>query len=152
MVAFNLDTSPAKAYVYNQGGTVSPFLARLACHLLYLADKHDITLIPTYIPTHLNKEVNYLSQGRLVPEWHLLPHMAQVAFELLGQLEVDLLAFLCINSCQHYKTLESPLPSWDISGELCISSCYISCPVFIQVCRRTCYRSNESSKFQLQFV
>ena len=42
---------------------------------------HGITPIPTYIPTHLNGEANYLSQGSLVPEWHLLPHIAQATFK-----------------------------------------------------------------------
>ena len=31
VVAFHLDNSMAKDYLCNQGGTVSPFLSRLAC-------------------------------------------------------------------------------------------------------------------------
>ena len=67
VVALDLDTSMAKAYLCNQEGTVSPFLSRLACQILSLTDKHGITLIPVYIPTHLNVEANYLSQ-----DWMLL--------------------------------------------------------------------------------
>ena len=62
VVALHLDTITAKAYLYNQGGTVSPFLSRLAWGILALSDKHGITLIPAYIPTHLNVEADYLSQ------------------------------------------------------------------------------------------
>ena len=52
VVALHLDNSiMAKAYLCNQGGTVSPFLSRLACQILSLTDKHGITLIPAYIPT-----------------------------------------------------------------------------------------------------
>ena len=72
VVALHLDNSTAKAYLCNQGGTVSPFLSRLACQILSLTDKHGITLIPAYIPTHLNVEADYLSQDWLLPEWHLL--------------------------------------------------------------------------------
>ena len=61
VVALHLDDSTVKAYLCNQGGTVSPFLSRLACHILSLTNKHDITLIPTYIPTHLNVEADYWS-------------------------------------------------------------------------------------------
>ena len=68
MVALHLDNSTAKAYLCNQGGTVSLFLSRLACQILSLTNKHSITLIPAYIPTHLNVEVDYLSQGQLLPE------------------------------------------------------------------------------------
>ena len=41
---------------------MSTFLSRLACRILSLTDKHGITLIPAYIPTHLNVGANYLSQ------------------------------------------------------------------------------------------
>ena len=46
VVALHLDNSTAKAYLCNQGGTVSPFLSRLACQILCLTNKHGITLIP----------------------------------------------------------------------------------------------------------
>ena len=92
VVALHLDNSTAKAYLCNQGGTVSPFLSRLACQILSLTDKHGITLLPAYIPTHLNVEADHLSWDWLLPEWHLLPKVAQTAFSLWGLPEVDLLA------------------------------------------------------------
>ena len=67
VVALHLDSSTAKAYLYNQEGTVSPFLSRLACWILSLTDKHFITLIPACIPTHLNVEADYLPH-----DWMLL--------------------------------------------------------------------------------
>ena len=92
VVALHLDNSTAKAYLCDQGGTVSHFLSRLACWILSLTDKHSITLIPAYIPTNLNVEANYLSQGQLFPEWYFLSQMAEAAFSLWGLAEVDLLA------------------------------------------------------------
>ena len=106
VVVLCLDNSTAKAYLCNQGGTVSPFLSRLACQILSLTDKHSITLIPAYSPTHPNVQANYLSQGQLLLEWHFLPHIAQVAFQLWGLPEVDLLASSLTSQCQHYYTLE----------------------------------------------
>ena len=82
VVAFHLDNSTSKAYLCNQGDILSPFLSRLACQILSLTGKHSITLIPAYIPTHLNVESDYLSWGWLLPQWHLLSQMAQVAFPL----------------------------------------------------------------------
>ena len=76
VVALHLDNNTVKAYLCNQGGTVSPFLSRLACWILSLTDKHGITLIPACIHTHLNVEAIYLSQDQMLPEWHLLPLMA----------------------------------------------------------------------------
>ena len=109
VVALHLDNSTATAYLCNQGGTVSPFLSRLACQILSLANKHGITLIAAYIPIHLNVEADYLSQDWMLPEWHFLPQMAQAPFHLWGLPEVDLLVSSCSTQCQHYYTLESPL-------------------------------------------
>ena len=110
VVVLHLDNSNAEAYLCNQGGTVSPFLSRLACQILSLTDKHSITLIPAYIPTHLNVEADYLSQDWMLLEWHLLPQVAQAAFHLWGLPEVDLLTSSHCPQCQHYYTLQSPLP------------------------------------------
>ena len=107
VVALHLDNSTAKAYLCNQGGTVSPFFSRLDCQILSLTNKHGITLLPAYIPTHLNVEADYLSWDQLLPEWHLLH---QVAFCLWGLPEVDLLASSHSTQYNHYFTLETPLP------------------------------------------
>ena len=106
MVALHLDSITAKAYLCNKGGTVSPFLSRLACWILSLTNKYSITLIPAYIPTHLNVKANYW----MLPEWHLLPQVAQLAFQPWGLPVVDLLASSLTTQCLHYYTLESPLP------------------------------------------
>ena len=106
----HLDNSTAEAYLCNQGCTVSSFLSRLACQILSLTDKHGITLIPAYILTKLNVETDYLSQGWMLPEWHLLPQVAQAAFHLWGLPEVDLVASSHTTECQDYYTLEFLLP------------------------------------------
>ena len=61
VVDLHLDNSTAKTYLCNQGGMVSPILPRLACHILNLADKNDLTLILAYIPSHLSVEAHSLS-------------------------------------------------------------------------------------------
>ena len=71
---------------------------------------HDINLLPAYLPTHLNVEAYCLSQGRLVQEWHLLPHIDEAVFQLWDRLWEDLLASSYTNQCQHYYILENPLP------------------------------------------
>ena len=110
VVALHLDNIMAKAYLCNQGGTVSPFLSRPACQILSVTYKHGITLILAYIPTHLNVEADYLSWDQKLLEWHLLPQVAQAAFHLWGLPEVDLLASSHSTQCQHYYIMESSLP------------------------------------------
>ena len=68
------------------------------CQILSLTDNHSITLIPAYIPTHLNMEVDYLSWGQMLSEWHVLPQVAQAAFHLRGLPEVDLMAPRLLNN------------------------------------------------------
>ena len=92
VVALHLDNSTAKAYLCKQGGTVSPFLSKLTCWILSLTDKYGVTLIPAYIPAHLNVVADYLSQDQLLPEWHLLPQVIHAAFHLWDLPEVALLA------------------------------------------------------------
>ena len=53
---------------------------------------------------------DYLSWDQMLPEWHLLPQVAQVAFCLWGLPKVDLLVSFHSTLCQHYYTLESLLP------------------------------------------
>ena len=127
---------------------MSPFLSRLVCQILSLTDKHGITLIPAYIPTHLNVKADYLSQDQLLPEWHLLPPLAHAAFHLWGLPEVDLLASSHSAQCQHYDTLETPLPlgalglnafshPWTFQESYVSSSCSGSSGS-VQVSGRTC--------------
>ena len=80
VVTLHLDNSTAKAYLCNQRGTVSSFLSRLTCQILSLTNKHGSTLIPAYIPTHLDVEADYLSWDWMFLEWHLLPWVAEAAF------------------------------------------------------------------------
>ena len=101
----HLDNITAKAYLCNQGGTVSPFLSRLACGILSLTNKHSITPIPAYIPTHLNVEADYLSQGQLLLEWHLIAHMTQAAFSSLGSTRGGSAGILPYIQYQHCKPL-----------------------------------------------
>ena len=44
-----------------------------------------VLFILAYIPTHLNVEVDFLSE-RLLPDWHLLLLIAQATFQFCGQL------------------------------------------------------------------
>ena len=115
------DNSTAKDHLCNQGSTVSLFLSKVACHILSLTEKYGITFIPAYIPTNLNVEVNYHEEVYL-KEWHLLPCIAEVAFQLQKQPEVDLLECSHTNQCQHYDTLENPLPQ----GALALNA-FINC-------------------------
>ena len=154
VVALHLDNSTSKAYLCNQGGTVSPFLCRLACWILSLTNKHGIALIPAYIPTHLNVEANYLSWDQMLLELHLLPQVVQAAFHLWDLPEVDLLASSHSTQCQHYYILEFPLclralgveclqPSLDISGKLHVSSSCISSSGSVQSSCTRCQRSTQ---------
>ena len=63
----------------------------------------------THLPISVWK-LNILLGVGLFSEWNLLHDRAQVTFHLRGQPHVDLLASSYIIQCQHYCTMESPLP------------------------------------------
>ena len=89
---------------------VLPFLSRLYCCTLNLANKQCITLIQACIHAHFNVKANYLSRGRLFQEEYLFPHIVKVVFQVWDQHKVDILVPSCTNQCQHYYIWEDPLP------------------------------------------
>ena len=154
VVALHLDNSKAKAYLCNQGGTVSPFLSRLACEILSLTDKHGITLIPAYIPTYLNVEAHCLSLGGcLLSGIFFLRWFRQLftfgAFQRWthGHLLIPLNASIITHWNLHYcwgLRVECLQPSVAISGRLHVSSSSISSSGSVQVSGRTCQRSTQT--------
>ena len=131
VVALHLGNITAKAYLCNQGGTLSPFLSRLACLMSSLTNTHGITPIPAYIPTHLNVEANYLSQDWMLPEWHLLPQVAHASSlgpsrggpaGIFSFHSMPALLQLGISTTSGGLGVECPQPSLDVSGKLHVSS------------------------------
>ena len=67
LVALHLDNNTAKAYLFDQCGTLPPFLSSLACQILHLTNKHIITLIPyTFLPIAMWKPVICHADGYFV--------------------------------------------------------------------------------------
>ena len=145
VVALHLDNSTAKAYLCNQGGTVSPFLSRLACWILHLTDKHGITLIPAYIPAHINVEANYLSWESDASGMASSPSDSSSSFSPLGPSRGGSAGIFSFHSMPVSLHLGIPTtsgdlgveflqPSLKVSGKLHVSSsCINSCsPSFWQ--------------------
>ena len=153
VVALLLDNSTAKAYLCNQDGTVSLFLSRLAWQILSLNDKHSITPIPSYIPTHLSVGADYMSWCHLLLSGIFSQRIAQVAFCLwaLGGFAGNLLyhsmpALLYTGNSTAYGGLGVQFfqSSLDVSVKLCVSSCCIMSSSSVQVSGRTCQRSSQA--------
>ena len=81
------------------------FIDEHAAYWIWLASM--VLLIPVCIPNHFNVYANCLSQGRLVPEWCLLTHIAQVVF----QLGVSWHGFVGILT---YQSMSVLLHLWDL--------------------------------------
>ena len=79
VVALHLDKSTAEAYLCNEGHT-GFLLSRLAHCILNMANMYGITLIPAYIPTHLNVEADFHPQDWFVPKWHLFLCIVHAVF------------------------------------------------------------------------
>ena len=153
VVALHLDNSTAKGICVIK--MAQCLLIFPGWQILGLTYKQSITFIPAYIPTHLNVEADYLTQGWLLPKWHILLQMAQAAFCLWGLPETGLLTSCCTTQCQHYYTLETPLPlealglnafnhPWIFQVMLCVSFSCISSSSSVEVSGRTCQRSTQT--------
>ena len=83
VVALHLDKSTAKAYLCNQGGTVSPFLSSLACQILSLTDKHGVLLFQhTFLPISMGRPIICPGIGCL--QSCISPSGGSISFSSLG--------------------------------------------------------------------
>ena len=155
VVALHLDNSTAKAYLCNQGGTVSHFLSRLACQILSLTDKHGITLLPAYIPTHLNVEADFLASGSVASGVAPSTSGGSGSFLPLGPSRggppgvfsfYSMLPLFHFGNSTAYGSLgvECLQPSLEFSGKLCVSSSGSGPSCSGQVSSRTCQRSTQT--------
>ena len=157
VVALHLDNNTAKAYLCKQGGTVSPFLSRLACWILSLTDKLGITLIPAYIPTpqcrgRLSVPGSVASGVASSPSGgscSLLPlgpsRGGPAAIFLFYSMPV--LLHLGNSTTSRGLGVECLQPSLDFSGKLCVSSSCCSSSSSVQVSSRTCQWSTQTFDF-----
>ena len=132
-----VSNSSARAPFFNQGGTVSLFVSRLASCILNLANKHGITLIPAYICTLLNVEADYL-QGKVSFKMPSSSSHCSSGVPNVGLITVDMFAFL-----SYPNNVSIIMVCWDVL--LYIFSSCISSPRAVKVSGRTYHRSIQAS-------
>ena len=134
---------------------MSPFLSRLACHILSLTDKHGITLLPAYIPTHLNVEADFLSSGSVASGVATSTSGGSGSFSPLGPSRggpAGIFSFYSMPTLFHFGNstasgglgVECLQPSLEFSGKLCVSSSSSGPSCSVQVSSRTCQRSTQT--------
>ena len=116
---------------------------------------HGSNHIPAYLPTHINVDADYLSQGRLVPEWHLLPHIV-CSISMLGSDgggSVIIFKYKSISGLLHLGKIPLPLGALGMNAfnhtrtfgwVMCLFLLHWS-PRFVQISCRTCQRSTQTS-------
>ena len=88
------DNTSAVAYLRNQGGTKSLVMNDLATDICLWSEKRGMTLVPRYLPGHLNVLADHLSRrGHILKtEWSLNQTIADRIFRAWGRPFVDLFA------------------------------------------------------------
>ena len=91
-VALMSDNTSAVAYLRNQGGTKSLAMNDLATDICLWSEKRGMTLVPRYLPGHLNVLADHLSRrGQILKtEWSLNQTVADRIFRAWGRPFVDL--------------------------------------------------------------
>ena len=125
VVALHLDNSTAKAYLSNQGGTVSPFLSRLACWILSLI---------RVAPSTSSGSGSFLPLGpsRGGPPGIFSFYSMPALFHFGNSTASGGLGVECLQ------------PSLEISGKLHVSSSSSGPSCSGQVSSRTCQRSTQT--------
>ena len=90
-VALMSDSTSAVAYLRNQGGTKSLAMNDLATDICLWSEKRGMTLVPCYLPGHLNVLADHLSRrGQILKtEWSLNQTVADRIFRAWGRPFVD---------------------------------------------------------------
>ena len=93
-VALMSDNTSAVAYLRNQGGTKSLAMNDLATDICLWSEKRGMTLVPRYLPGHLNVLADHLSRrGQILKtDWSLNQTAADRIFHAWGRPFVDLFA------------------------------------------------------------
>ena len=139
VVALNIYKSTAKAYLCNQGGTVSPFLCRLAWHCSIHSYPSQCgsqlsvmgMVASRVISSLLHCPNSFSSLGSAIGgSVCILPHHSMSTFSHLGNSTTSGgLGFECIQ------------PSLEVSGKLCLSFSCICSSSSVQVSGGICHRS-----------
>ena len=148
VVVLYLDNSTTKGYLCNQGVSF-----QTSC-VLNLANKHILTVIPAYIPTHLKVEVKYLFRDtglRMISSsFHNFSEISSLMstggwfagilmYQSMPLLYLgEAIAFRKCFGVEHFKS------SLEVSGMLWISSC-TSSSGSVQVSGKRCHRSIQMS-------
>ena len=118
-VALMSYNTSAVAYLRNQGGTKSLAMSDLATDICLWSEKRGMTLVPRYLPGHLNVLADHLSRrGQILKtEWSLNQTVADRIFHAWGRPFVDLFALgkntkLAIYVSPIWK-VDSLVQNWD---------------------------------------
>ena len=150
-----LDHSTAKAYLHNQGGTVSPFLSRLACWILSLTNRHGITLTPSIhsYPPQCGGRLSVL--GLVASRVASSPSGGSCSLSLLGPSRggpAGIFSFYSMPALLHPGNpttsgdlgVECLQPSLDFSSKLRVSSSCSGSSSSVHVSGRTCQWSTQT--------
>ena len=86
------DSTTAISYVRREGGTMSLPLLQVATRILLFAHKHQVQILPVYIPSAENLLADAASRFQSLPDWHLRPDVFQRLADLWGLPWIDLFA------------------------------------------------------------
>ena len=148
VVILHLDNSMEKAYLCNQGGTVSPFLSWVACQILSLTDSTVLllfqhTLLPILIwRPIICPRVSCFWSGIFSLRWlkqlfSFGVYQRWICWHTPVPLNASIITPWNLH-CHWGLRVECLQPSLDASGKFCVSSSCISSSSSVQVAGRTC--------------
>jgi hypothetical protein len=105
-ILWRIDNTAALAHIRKEGGLKGRPLLQAAERILLLAHQHHLCLLPAFIPSEENLQVDAASRFQSIPDWHLSPRVFLQVSALRGLPQIDFFA-----SRQSAQT--SRFYSWD---------------------------------------
>jgi hypothetical protein len=93
-ILWRVDNTAALAHVRKEGGLKGRDLLEEAEKILLLLHQRQLRILPAFIPSEENVQVDAASRFQLVPDWHLDPSVFPRISSLWGPPQIDLFASL----------------------------------------------------------
>jgi hypothetical protein len=93
-ILWQVDNTAALAHVRKEGGLKGRDLLEEAERILLLLHRHQVRIMPAFIPSEENLQADAASRFQLVPDWHLDPLIFRMISSLWGLPQIDLFASL----------------------------------------------------------
>jgi hypothetical protein len=103
-ILWRVDNTAALAHIRKEGGLRGTSLLEESERILLLLHQRQLRIMPTFIPSEENLQVDAASRFQLVPDWHLDPRVFRQISSLWGPPQINLFASLQLTQMTRFMS------------------------------------------------